>query len=229
MHIQNLILEITRRCNMVCKHCLRGDAQNLDMSKEIVDELLKRCDYIDSVTFTGGEPSLNIPLIRYFFEKAEEFEKLPESFFVITNGKVNQLELATEFLKWYPKMEYQEDCGIALSIDPYHDTENLEPAYVRGLSFYSDEKELGFWEKHPEKHILAEGRAANWGKSPEKPFAKIDYDTDEIMTLYVTANGKLLGNCDFSYEHIDDLSEYDIWHFDEMIETLKKENEVKNV
>ena len=26
-----VIIEVTRRCNMSCPHCLRGDAQNVDM------------------------------------------------------------------------------------------------------------------------------------------------------------------------------------------------------
>ena len=32
-------IELTRRCNMACKHCLRGDAQNLTISKEIIDKI----------------------------------------------------------------------------------------------------------------------------------------------------------------------------------------------
>ena len=72
MYVQDLILEVTRRCNMACEHCLRGDAQNMDMSTEVVDQILEHCDRIGAVTFSGGEPSLNIPLIRYFGQKTDE-------------------------------------------------------------------------------------------------------------------------------------------------------------
>ena len=42
----NAIFEVTRRCNLSCEHCLRGDAQNLDMTKETVDKVL---DHIESI------------------------------------------------------------------------------------------------------------------------------------------------------------------------------------
>ena len=82
--IQELILEVTRRCNMSCAHCLRGDAQALNMPREIIDKVLDSVESIGSVLFTGGEPSLNLEAIRYFFTKAEELGKLPYSFYIVT-------------------------------------------------------------------------------------------------------------------------------------------------
>ena len=32
IYVESLVIEVTRRCNMRCEHCLRGDAQNLDIS-----------------------------------------------------------------------------------------------------------------------------------------------------------------------------------------------------
>lgn len=220
-------MEITRRCNMACDHCLRGDAQNMDMTKEIIDEVLKHCGFIGTVVFTGGEPSLNVPLIRYFFEHAEKKGKLPGSFYVVTNGKENQYELAAELLKWYPKMEDKELCGVSLSIDPYHEPQNgyNEMEYVRSLSFYSNEKEIPASECYPEKHIIAEGRAANWGESKRKLNESIIFEDDRIEMLYVSANGNLIGDCDFSYDHIDQLSEYDVWHLQELFANLKNEEQ----
>ena len=112
-----MILEVTRRCNMCCEHCLRGDAQNLDMAEETVDKLLEQVGSIATVTFSGGEPSLNVPLIRYFFKKARECGVMPYSFYVVTNGKANQLDLAAVLLEVYPEMEEPEACGISLSVD----------------------------------------------------------------------------------------------------------------
>ena len=28
--MSDIVIEVTRRCNMACKHCLRGEAENLD-------------------------------------------------------------------------------------------------------------------------------------------------------------------------------------------------------
>ena len=69
MTVDQLTLEVTRRCNMNCAHCLRGDAQCLDMSKEVVDKVLQDIDYISFLFFTGGEPSLNIPIMDYFLSR----------------------------------------------------------------------------------------------------------------------------------------------------------------
>ena len=41
MHIDNLYFEVTRRCNMKCGHCLRGCAQKVDLTIDIVDRFLR--------------------------------------------------------------------------------------------------------------------------------------------------------------------------------------------
>lgn len=40
--VDSLILEITRRCNMKCLHCLRGESENLDMSIKMVDAVFSQ-------------------------------------------------------------------------------------------------------------------------------------------------------------------------------------------
>lgn len=80
MDIQNLVLEITRRCNMHCAHCLRGEAEDKDMDFAVIDRILELADSVQSVTFTGGEPSLYIPAIRYFFEKQKRLERCRTGF-----------------------------------------------------------------------------------------------------------------------------------------------------
>jgi MoaA/NifB/PqqE/SkfB family radical SAM enzyme len=41
MFIDNMIFEVTRRCNMRCRHCLRGKAEDLSMSKQTIQNALK--------------------------------------------------------------------------------------------------------------------------------------------------------------------------------------------
>ena len=52
----NIMLEITRRCNLKCEHCMRGDAQNLDMSGDIMKKLFSQVDAVFQISLTGGEP-----------------------------------------------------------------------------------------------------------------------------------------------------------------------------
>lgn len=51
--MRRLSFDITRRCNLNCKWCSRGDAQNEDITKEIVDKAIAEMKgkYIASVRF----------------------------------------------------------------------------------------------------------------------------------------------------------------------------------
>ena len=44
LYIENLILEVTRKCNMSCAHCMRGNAEELDLSFSTIQPLLDRLD-----------------------------------------------------------------------------------------------------------------------------------------------------------------------------------------
>ena len=48
----SLAVEVTRRCNMHCAHCLRGEAENKDISYEVMDALLRHVDGIAQVRLT---------------------------------------------------------------------------------------------------------------------------------------------------------------------------------
>lgn len=228
--VGNLCLEVTRRCNMGCAHCLRGNAEDLDMSRETIDQVLEQVDMIGQVTFTGGEPSLNTDAIRYFFAQARKYGKLPRSFFVATNGKANQEELAIELLKQYPDMEEQEFCGVALSIDEWHDPQDYGQSILRGLSFYNDCK-----EKPDGYSLIPEGRAAKLTIDPKKMIQPTsahivlsgNSDPDagllEVETLYVAADGKIVGNCDMSYARIEKEAEYTISGFRAAVDKLVSE------
>ena len=88
--VDNVVIEITRRCNMCCAHCLRGDAEAVDIQEKYIDAFLDsfaNAGYISSLTFTGGEISLNIPAIRYTLNAVKERNISVGSFYMVTNGK----------------------------------------------------------------------------------------------------------------------------------------------
>ena len=64
LNVRSLAIETTRRCNMQCEHCMRGDAQNKDMSMETLDRLFRRLGRIIEIVPTGGEPALNPGCLR---------------------------------------------------------------------------------------------------------------------------------------------------------------------
>lgn len=40
--LYNLMLEVTRKCNLKCKHCMRGAAQHLNMSAEVLEVVFRQ-------------------------------------------------------------------------------------------------------------------------------------------------------------------------------------------
>lgn len=48
IYVNYLAIEVTRRCNMKCNHCLRGDAQNLDISTAVLSGIAKHTTLLPS-------------------------------------------------------------------------------------------------------------------------------------------------------------------------------------
>lgn len=223
-----LVIEVTRRCNMCCEHCLRGEAQNLDITHEILEHIAKTIAPCE-VTFTGGEPTLNVGAIRDYFDLAKKYETLPLAFYVITNGKTDaalQKELALTLLEAYADMAEPETCGVAVSHDIYHDSDGTDNTNVlHGLSFYRPDDKT-----YPNSfdHWIDSGRAKKNGIGVQYPGAISDSleelfedaiydDAAECELLYVAANGNVVDNCDHSYEDVDAQS---LCHISELSDKL---------
>ncbi len=65
---KELAIEVTRRCNMQCSHCMRGHAENHTISKEVVDRLLDEVSVVGRLLLTGGEPFLEPEMMDYIFD-----------------------------------------------------------------------------------------------------------------------------------------------------------------
>ena len=63
-------IEITRRCNFACEHCIRGDAQNMDMPTEIIDLFYDKISELQEIVFVGGEPLLNLTGMDYVIKQS---------------------------------------------------------------------------------------------------------------------------------------------------------------
>lgn len=63
--LNGLSIFLTHRCNMACPHCLRGAAEDMDISPDTIDALLEQTEMIDTLSLTGGEPLLAVDTIKY--------------------------------------------------------------------------------------------------------------------------------------------------------------------
>lgn len=130
----SLSIELTRRCNLACKHCLKGDPENVDISNEVIDSLIDTVNAIYSVQFTGGEPMLAIDRIQYLLEAAKRADIVIFGLSLVTNGTILNDEIISVFKDWhnYIKKWCDEDVDpsklilIGVSTDVYHGDEAHE-------------------------------------------------------------------------------------------------------
>lgn len=101
MRIDSLVIEVTRKCNAKCKHCLRGPAQNINIETEYIDKLLDEVNEIGTITFSGGEPSLNIEAIRHTFNEIVKRDIYVGSVFIATNAMKYSLGLVRVMNDWF--------------------------------------------------------------------------------------------------------------------------------
>jgi organic radical activating enzyme len=207
LQVQDLILEVTRRCNMVCRHCMRGQMQQLDMNRQVVDRLLESVDSIDGVTFTGGEPLLNVSIIRYFTDELMRKGISLGHFFVVTNGKKFDRDFVDCLIDLYDYCSNDDDdmCGLEISQDQFHEEVEI-PKLYKALKFFRPDARK---ENYRFDSILKSGLARLNGigrrKSYRTSWSIESYDDETIRPemVYIAANGNVYHDCDASYYQID--------------------------
>lgn len=214
LEIQDLVLEVTRRCNMACPHCMRGDAQDRSMSMHTIESILSRVSRILTLTFTGGEPSLRADILLKTLELAKKYSVEVDQVYLVTNGKeVTDLFLETcrrwqtytvmqyltagerisdskirTALHWINDEERTYGCYVALSADQYHEpipAENV--AVLSTLPHLVADKTEGYASaQHQDEYIIKTGRAKDndIGQTPAEQMRPLDYRMDSARRIY---------------------------------------------
>jgi MoaA/NifB/PqqE/SkfB family radical SAM enzyme len=211
MYINELVIEITRRCNLACQHCLRGDPQNVDISNETIDKALESITSIGTLTFTGGEPSLAVDRIRYIYEQIKAKSIQLYGFYVITNGKIASRELMNVLIDFYTLIGCPDaedyNAGLVISKDQYHEQELYDEERKAAENLY---KALSFYRPEDKNHridyLINEGRARGMGHR-EVSLETLCVETDKKGkpervegTIYINALGDVITSCDMSFE-----------------------------
>ena len=187
----SLLLEITRRCNNKCPHCLRGAQQQKDMSEAVINLVTSRFTP-DEIFFTGGEPTLAPDLIRYATMTSRAIE-----ISMVTNGTMSR--------KWKETLEellQMIDVAIDVSEDQFH------PERRNDYSDFMDWKRFTYTSRGRITRILSEGNARIHGMGWDKPIdgmiEDIDYEDDVYYltaSIYVNVDGNIISGCDYSYKN----------------------------
>jgi len=215
LEIEYLVVEVTRRCNMKCRHCLRGEPQNKTMSKQHIFDFLSQTKYISNVTFTGGEPTLpsGMKVIEDFIDVTIGRDIDIGNFYMVTNAKVWRPELPYLVNRLYNICSDNEISLIDISTDSYHDhiTEQRHK-FKRRLEEdlfyeYGLQDLVGMRRDIYESAILPEGRGTQYG-NPAKEAPEFVFDMRESYSclniseaeFYLNCDGNVISGCDWSYE-----------------------------
>ena len=139
LNFNSLSFEMTRRCNLNCPHCEKGEPQNVDITNRIIDKVLSQVNYATTIFLTGGEPFLAGDQIEYLVNKIIEDKIVIAGFSVITNGTVLDERICKcfnsisnyikELLLLKAKITQPYTAAITISDDKFHCNLNKKKAY----------------------------------------------------------------------------------------------------
>ena len=117
MVIDKLYLQITRNCTLNCEHCLKGDKEYKNMSKETLNNIFRDIKGVNTLLLTGGEPLLNIDLINELVDIINIDYKSIRTIGIVTNGTV----LSDKHVEVLSKLKDAcHDFRFFLSSDVFH-------------------------------------------------------------------------------------------------------------
>jgi organic radical activating enzyme len=202
----DVMFEITRFCNMVCPHCMRGDSQRLRIKKDYINATLEQFENIGTIMFTGGEPALAVDLINYTREACQHYNIEVMNFWMATNGTITTNKFFGAISQWLNYCSDNEISGLRVSTDKYHD--EIDNRYMfEEFAEYDLPQETGIEISlelsgaPDEEYLIGDGRAADNYYTTRKVEHNIHLQDDGNIegSIYINAKGFVLSTCDISY------------------------------
>jgi organic radical activating enzyme len=196
MYINDLVIEITRKCNLKCKHCLRGPAQNIDfidliktINKFIV---INQIESIGGLSISGGEPLLNskgiIDLLKIFINRKIDIN----GFCLVTNGTMFDPDILKPISKIYQICD-KESFNIYISHGEYHNSK-IDSRW--DLINHYDRNDPNMY------YVIAEGRGEKLNRFGRKvKECEWEFDEGNLTSgeVYINVFGEIVKSCDYSY------------------------------
>lgn len=219
----NLGLELSRRCDMTCSHCLRGDAQGQDMSEHTLRTVLQVFGAeISHMFIGGGEPTLKPELLTRLRHNMLWAEVRVDSMFIVTNGKrlVKELDRADyddydEYgdvldgpaMDAIRKLSWSMQVDLTVSTDRWHGP-LAHSRYVQLESAFEHVQAVSVNTQGPAgvDNLVGIGRARGY-KALKIHLGEECNDIRGYSLTYVTIKGDVYVSCDMSYAMMDSLQE----------------------
>lgn len=97
LYIQNLVLVITEKCNFNCRHCIRGNGYNINMSDSMFNQIFSEVKGINNLIISGGEPLLEKDRLLSLLNSLKENGVVLEQYGLTTNGTLYDEEIESIF------------------------------------------------------------------------------------------------------------------------------------
>lgn len=187
LNLKKLFIEVTRRYNLKCCHCMKKESQNVNVTPQIIDSLFNQLNQVNTVEITGGEPFLAVNEIRHIIQEIIQNQIKILELIIITNGTVldktitTDLNLLGNYIEKYRKQigfKYdRKPVIITISDDKYH------PNIDR-------EKAMGFYKRYCNDNVLIEYKY-------EEDRKREDFDENH---LFYSGRAKNLQNVRYSID-----------------------------
>ena len=224
---KELGIELTRRCNEMCKHCLRGPAEPVDLSKDVIDALFDNndIDLIENLLLSGGEPTMNGEALLYLVDKLIEKEVIVGSYRVIVNGTyyddrfgdaIRKLHRYVDSIGWnreYNVMQSERFGSIGISQDQFH--KSYDPKVLEKIQELPSTVSI-LREEYKPSTILPYGRANdNDLSNREEDYSNLFIKEDSFIILgygepgvefkkqYICANGNVCLDPNYPFKILD--------------------------
>jgi hypothetical protein len=208
VRLYDLILEVTRKCNLQCGHCLRGNAEDKTLNMKFVENVFKTVNSISTLTLTGGEPFLHPEIIDNILFLAEKHDVEISNFYIATNGTIPLKNVIQTVMNLYTYCTENDVSQIKISNDEFHCAEGDYTARKKIMDEWSILKFVHIDSANISNSLIAEGRW-KWGNGRqllEPSIMEVEQysDMDSVYVeseLYLNCHGNLIAGCDFSYEN----------------------------
>lgn len=223
--VQSLAIEVTRRCNLKCKHCMRGDAEDIDIDTSYIDKIFSEENLlIINLTLSGGEPTLAPDLIIYILNKIISEHKIVLSIQMTTNGVIYDERIlaafeeyrryAVKYLSDFQKhFRIYEIAIIRFSNDQFH-TAPISPEYQQCQYKYPQiTSAVTGTIAILDDQLLLTGRAKKYmfGRYFEYKLRNLDIKSNKYGHLfsnsfYLTSTGYMTTEGDGEYQDMDKIN-----------------------
>ena len=188
LNVRNMSLEITRDCNLECRHCFRGKKQTEYMNLDIINYVFDNVCRINDFMLTGGEPFLAIKQLKKVTEKIMKENTNIGNMVIVTNGAF----LSYDIIGILDQINKKTDLEIRISNDYFHnlELENKNLVNIKNKNFNMLKEYFNVTKTEDEVFIIDKvGSAADITKEEIKEInnnsiVKYVLDTYRILEEY---------------------------------------------